>query len=113
MVFAKDDDVISTFAPNASVQPFDIGVLPRAPIGRHDFFDSHRFYAPSKPIPIDAIAIPQNVFWCSIPRKGFDNLLRRPFCGRVLGYVEVNDLTPGMAQYDEYEQLAKSDREHD
>lgn len=58
MVFVEDDDMIGVFAPNASIHSLDIGVLPWAPIRRHDYFDPFRFDALSKPISINTIAIP-------------------------------------------------------
>jgi len=113
MVFTKDNDVIGTFASNASIQSFDVSILPRAAMGRHDFFYLHRFDAASKPVPIKAISVPEQESRCSVPWKRFDNLLRGPFGSRMLGYVEVNYLAPGVAQYDEYEQQSKPDGGHD
>lgn len=109
MVFTKDDDMICAFASNTSVQPLHIGVLLGTAVGRQYLFDSHRFDAPSKPISIDAIAIPKQKSWCGVPGECFDYLLRGPFRGRMFSYIEVNDLTSSMAQYYEHEQQTKSD----
>jgi hypothetical protein len=74
----QHDDVIQTFAAETANEPFDVGLLPRAPRGNDDFFDAHVVDPLAKWCIIDAIAIPQQIARCLIPGKGLNHLLRRP-----------------------------------
>ncbi len=46
------------------------------------------------------------------PRKRFSDLPRRPFGGRMLRHVEVNRVSPLMAQHNKYEQQAEIQDPH-
>ena len=41
---------------------------------------------------------------CRLPREGLDNLLRQPFCGRMPGHREPQQLPPSVADNDEGKQ---------
>ena len=113
MVFAEDNAMVGTFATNTSVKPLDIWILPRTVIGRHHLFYAHILDALSKKIAIDAISIPKQVSWRSVPRERLDNLLRGPFGSGILRYVEVHDATPRVTHNNEHEQKVKSNGGHD
>jgi hypothetical protein len=40
MIFAKDDDMIRAFAPNAPIKPLDVGILPGAVVRRQHLFEN-------------------------------------------------------------------------
>ena len=98
MVFAKDNDMIGAFAANASIQSFNVCVLPRTLIVRQDLFYAHRLDALPKPLPIDAVPIPKEILRCGVPWKCFNDLLRSPLRRRISMYVEMNCLRPGFTQ---------------
>jgi hypothetical protein len=46
MTFIQNDDVISTFSPNTSIESFNIGILPGATICGLYLLDTHGLNAP-------------------------------------------------------------------
>jgi hypothetical protein len=113
MVFVEDNDMIQTFPPNTSIESLDVRILPGTSIGRQHLSHTHRFDPSSKPISVDTVAISKKVSGRGAPRERLDNLLRGPLGRGIRRHVEVNDLTPGVIQYDEHEQQSKSNGRYD
>jgi hypothetical protein len=60
----------------------------RCPKGSDHLFDPHTFNAVLEILAVNAVVIEQQVFGSLIIGKGFDDLLRSPFGGRIGRYVE-------------------------
>ncbi len=60
----------------------------------------------------DPIAIAQQIAWCRVPRKGFSQLARRPFGGRVSGDGAVENAPTIVGQHQEDGQNLKADRRY-
>src|SRR5215467_6047158 len=90
MLLPKDNHVIQTFTPDGAHQSFRKRILPRT-LGRdHHFLDLQPSDPNSKILAVDLIAVPNQVAWHSVLRKGLDYLLPRPGRRRILRYVEMN-----------------------
>lgn len=113
MVFAKDSDMIGTFATNAPIQSLSIQILPGTVIGSQHLFDVHRFNALSKPISMDTISIPKQISGRGVPRERLNTLLRGSFGRGMRSHIEVNDPTPEVTQDHKHEQHPKSNCPHD
>lgn len=93
--------MIETLSANRSDESFDKWILPgRVRCGWY-FFDPHPSNSISEILAVNAIAIAQQIPGSLIVRERFDDLLRRPFSGRMLGDIEMNDSTPRMQKDDE------------
>jgi hypothetical protein len=68
--------------------------------------------APLNPLAIHCISIPEQVLWRGLPRKGLDELTRRPLGGRMLGHIEVDDFPSRVRQDDQHEENLEADRRH-
>ncbi len=104
MALTENDDVIQAFSPDRSDDPFDVRILPRRMWGAQDFVDAHAVYALPEGIAVDPIAVAQQVARRGVPRKRFDNLLRRPRGRRVFGNVEMNNAATMVREHDEDEE---------
>jgi len=58
-------------------------------------FDAHDLDLFLKLVSVNPISISQEIFRCAVERKGFNDLLRRPFCSRMCGDIEMHD-TPSI-----------------
>jgi hypothetical protein len=86
--FPKDEDVIQTLAPDRADKPLREGVLPWAVRRRQDFTDTHALHAVLEDVPVDRVAIAEEVGRAGVVREGVHDLLRGPVGGGVLGHVE-------------------------
>ena len=57
VLFAEDDDVIQTLAPDGADEALGEGVLPRAVRRRQDFTDANAFEALPEHVPVDRVAV--------------------------------------------------------
>ena len=78
MLLVEDDHVVETLAPNATNEPFDVRVLPRRARRRENLLDAKSGDATVAVPAVYLIAVPKKVTRRRIPRKGIDDLLRRP-----------------------------------
>ena len=90
MTFPEDDHMVQTVASDRSDQPFHEGLLPRTDRSAQDFLNAQGSNSLPKLIPIDLIAVPQQLTWCGILRKCLNHLLCGPNGCGMFGYVEVN-----------------------
>jgi hypothetical protein len=98
--------MVKTLAPDRADEPLREGVLPRA-VGRgQDFTDPHALDSVAKCLPVDAVAIAEEIGRGGRVRKGVDELLGRPRGGRMLGHVDVEDAAPVVGEHDEDEEDA-------
>ena len=74
--FTVDNDVIQTFSTDRTDHALDVSSLPRRPRGAEDFFDVHDFELLADLVSVDPVAVSQEIFWCAIEGKRFDDLLR-------------------------------------
>ena len=65
---------------------------------------------PLKARTIHGITVPEQVLRGRVPRKGLDELLRRPLGGRMLGRVEVDHLPSRVREDDQPEEHFEPDR---
>ena len=61
VLFAEDDDVIQTLAPDGADEALREGVLPRAVRRRQDFTDAHALEALPEPVTVDRVAVAEEV----------------------------------------------------
>jgi len=94
MPFTEDDDPVQTLSADATVQPFRVGILPRA-VGRgQHFLDAHVLHATSEPTATYAVPVSKQIRRRCAPWEGLCYLLCRPCGGRMFGYIEMNNATP-------------------
>src|SRR5688572_20337405 len=101
--------MVQTLSSYGADQAFHVRALPRRSRSAEDFRDIHDLDLLAELVAVDAIAIPEQVFRCSIERKCFEHLLRRPFGGRMRGDVEMNNTPAIMSENDKDEQNFKPD----
>jgi len=101
MGFTQDDHLIQTFTADGADHPFAIRILPGRVWCNQDFFDAHVLDAFLEVVAIDAISIPQEKPRRLLVRECVDNLLGGPFGIGIRGHVEMDDLSPVMAEHDE------------
>jgi len=110
MCLSKDDHVIEALAPDRTDQALDIRILPGRP-GRDEHFGD---LEPRHPAPevgsVDGVAIAQELPRRHVPREGLDKLPGRPFRGRVLGDVAVQQAPSVVGEDDEDEEDLKGCR---
>src|SRR5881628_3644524 len=73
--FAEDEDVIQTFAPDGADKPLRERVLPWAVRRRQNFADAHALHALPEHVPVDRVAIAEEVGRRGVVREGVHDLL--------------------------------------
>lgn len=84
--------------------------LPRRSRSAENFVDVHDRDLLAEFLPIDAIAILQQLFRCGVERKGLEQLLRGPFSGRMGCDVKVDNTASVVSENDEDEEDFKPNR---
>src|SRR5882672_2568920 len=83
MYLAQDNDVVPTFTPDRSDQPFDKAILPgRGWCGRL-VPDAHGTQSAADDGAVDPIAVSNHVTGSPVPRRGLGYLTCNPLCCRV------------------------------
>ena len=88
-----DDGVVQTFAANGPVNSLHKTILPRASRRSANLLDAHSLNSRCEAVPIDSIAISNQIPWRPVVRKRFNNLLCSPYRSRVFSDIEVQDST--------------------
>jgi len=86
VALAQDEDVVETVSPDRADETFREGILPGAAGGREDFLDLHTLHALAEGVPVDRIAIAEEIGGGGVVRDGVDDLLGGPgvkLAGRV------------------------------
>src|SRR2546425_4618923 len=91
MPFIDNDQVVQTFASDTSDHTLRVAVLPRTSCRYWNLVDVQSLYSDNEMVSIDSVAIPHEVMWCRVLRKGFDDLLRSPHSRGVFGDIEVHN----------------------
>src|SRR6202521_4691550 len=93
MRLAQDNDVVHTFTPDRSDQPFHKAILPgRARCGR-PVPDAHGAQSARDDAAIDPVAIADEVVRSLIPRKYLRYLTCNPFCRRICCDVDPDEVS--------------------
>src|SRR5215813_13896008 len=103
MLFGKYNHVVKTFAAYTADHSFRVWILPRTPGGCNDFLDLHASYPPTELFTEYLISISQEEARRGFIRKRFDDLLRGPGGGRMLGNIEMHHTSAMMSEYDQDE----------
>ena len=112
VLLVEHEDMVQTLAPDRADEPFPERVLPRA-LGRGQYFpDSHALHAVPKRVPVDRVAIAEEVGRRGVVRERLHELLGSPGRGGMLGDVEVDDPPPMVGEHDEDEQHAPVSGRH-
>ena len=93
---SKHDHMVETFPANTSDKAFDEWILPRTSSRREHLLDSHSLNPVSEVATVDSITVSYQISRCSIFRECFDDLLRRPFGGGMVGDIEMQYAAPLM-----------------
>src|SRR5438876_5511933 len=93
--------MVQTFSPYGTEHTLHKRSLPRTPPSPKHFLDLHNGNLLAKRMAINSISIPQQIFRCEVVREGFQNLLRRPFCGRMSRNIQMYDTSTVMLHHDE------------
>src|SRR5689334_13773361 len=101
--------MVQTFSSYRADQAFHVRALPWRSRSAEDSRDIHDLDLVAEPVAVDAVAIPKQGFRCSVERKWFEHLLRRPFGGRMRGDVEVDNTPAIMSENDKDEQNFEPD----
>jgi hypothetical protein len=88
MRLAQDNDVVHTFTPDRSDQPFDKPILPRRGWRDRPVPDAHSAQSAYNDAAIDPIPIADEVARRLIPRKSLGDLARNPFGRRIYRDVD-------------------------
>jgi hypothetical protein len=104
--------VVQALASNRADEALSVRILPRR-LGRGEHF-AHAHPPDSGPerLPINRIAIPQQIRGHITPRKRLDHLLCRPFRAGVGGDVEMEESPPLVRQHHEDIENSKGDGRH-
>ncbi len=100
VLFAEDDDVIQTLAPDGADEALRERVLPWAVRRRQDFTDAHAPHALPEHVTVDRVAIAEEIGWRGVVREGVHDLLGRPGCGGMRGDIEVEDAPTVVGEHD-------------
>src|SRR3979490_135281 len=90
---AQDNDVVHTFTPDRSDQPFDKPILPRRGWGGGLVPDAHSAQSASNDAAIDPIPIADEVARRLIPRKSLGDLTRNPLGRRICSDVDPDKVS--------------------
>src|SRR5216683_2600149 len=93
MHLAQDNDVIHTFTPDRSDQPFGKAILPRRGWCGRLVPDAHGAQSARDDAAIDPVAIADEVVRSLIPRKGLGQLACNPFSCRVCCDVDPDEVS--------------------
>src|SRR5882724_2953882 len=93
MHLAQDNDVVHTFTPDRSDQPFSKAILPRRAWCGWLVPDAHGAQSARDDAAIDAIAIADEVTRRFIPRKCLRYLTCNPFCRRICCDVDPDQVS--------------------
>jgi hypothetical protein len=114
MRFPQDNDVVHTFTPDRSDQPFGKSILPGRRWCDGPIPDAHGAQSARKDAAIDPVAIADHVVRRFIPGKGFRDLACNPFGRRICCDVDPDHLFPSEPDDDEgIEQVEANSRDNE
>ncbi len=92
MTLVDHDDVFETLAADRTDESLDLGRLPRCAWRARYLLDTEAAHSVPEPPAVDSVAMAQKVSGGRVDEESFDDLLRGPLSGGVLGDVEVDYL---------------------
>src|SRR6202158_4552792 len=101
MHLAQDNDVVHTFTPDRSDQPFGKAILPRRGWCGRLVPDAHGAQSARDDAAIDPVAIVDEVVRSLIPRKRLRYLTCNPFCRRICCDVDPDEVSAVESDNDE------------
>src|ERR1700692_1764972 len=101
MHLAQDNDVVHTFTPDRSDQPFGKAILPRRGWCGRLVPNAHGAQSARDDAAIDPVAIADEVVWSLIPRKCLRYLTCNPFRRRMCCDVDPDEVLA--VEPDDYE----------
>src|SRR5215813_6975845 len=99
--------MIQTFSADRTDHALDVSALPWRARRAKNLVDIHDFDLLAELLSVDAITISQQIFRCSVERKGFEHLLRGPFSRGMSRDVEVDNASSIMRENDKHEKNFK------
>src|SRR5258705_13855667 len=93
MRLAQDDEMVNTFTPNRSDQPFSKAVLPRRGWCSRLVPNAHGAQSPRDDAAIDPVAIADEVVRSLIPGKCLRDLACNPFRRRICCDVDPDEVS--------------------
>ena len=94
----QDDDMIKKFTSQRPDESLDIGILPRAAIGRPHLFDSATFQKGAYAVSVDVVVVPKEISRPPSERHRLPQLLDEPRHRGVSGGRKVNDLSAAVVE---------------
>jgi hypothetical protein len=98
MPIINDNDVVQALAPDTADQPLHVTILPRTLSGDENLLNTHSFNSCRERMTIDSISIPNQIPWCAVLRKSFNDLLCGPDRGGVFGDIKMEEATTVLCQ---------------
>jgi len=113
MALIDDDQVIQTIPSDRSDQALNVSVLPRRTRCRWSIPNPHDVQPLLEDFAKGAVTIPNKMARRTVPGKGFGDLMRKPFCRRMRGHADMDQLSSPVMQGDEAKQHPYCDRWND
>src|ERR1700730_3558301 len=110
MRLAQDNDVVHTFTPDRSDQPFGKSILPGRRWCNGPIPDAHGAQSAHDDATIDPVAIADQVARRFLPRESFCDLARNPFRGRMCCDVDPDEISAAKPDDDEGIEQVEADR---
>jgi hypothetical protein len=104
MPLAENDDMVQTLAPNRTDQALGERILPRASGSREDLVDPHALHALTEGVPVDRVAIAEEISGGGVVGEAVHDLLGGPGSGGMVGDVEVQNPASMMSEDDQDEE---------
>ena len=77
MALAQDEDVVETLTADRADEAFREGILPRASSSREDLLDPHALHELAEAVPVDRVAIAEEISGGGVVWEGVDDLSPR------------------------------------
>ena len=98
MALIDDDQMIQAFPSDRSDQALNISVLPRRTRCSWSIPNSHGVQPLLEDLAKGAVTIANKMARRPVPGKGFGDLMRKPFCRRMRGHADMDQLSSSVMQ---------------
>ena len=112
MTSVQDDVMVETLSSNRADESLGVWVLPWTLRCSQNLLHTQRFDSQSDLGAVPAVPVADEISGGIAISKRLYDLLRSPITGRMLGYIEVQQLATIVFQHDEYEQHSHRDGRH-
>ena len=100
----KYDDMVQALTPDGANNAFRVWVLPWRTIYRQYFLNTKCPCPSGEDIPVNCIAIKDQILWLFVCAASFNQLLCSPGGGWMVGCIEMKDPATVITQNDQYKQ---------